>query len=644
MVVAHRTELRARESAAATTVLNRSFIERLAARNLPDVLRHVPGLILVDQDGSGERSMAIARGFFGGGETEYVLVALDGVPINDLRSGTVDWTQIPLSSVERIEVLRGAGSTAYGDAAVGAVINIVTRRPRASASYSGHVVAGAWEDLALSARTETPLGRSSLAIDAAVDRSAGYRDHSRTTDYSGSASYRSSWDRTSGYVDIRLQRVGSEDPGPLTADLAGADPRQSDPLFQRDERTRRLARIGLGATRHVAANGRLNGDVRLQLLGIDDTRTILLAPGFGDTQAHDEDELALWTRLQYERATEVSSLVGGVEMERGAYDSRYSAPDDPPVPLSDGSGSRTKVGVYAEASRLFAGRVRAFAGIRYDGISVDRESGGSTWFDQWSPRLGVNLAYATDASASGNLYAVWTRSFKAPSLAQLYDERLLPTGRPDELISISNPELLPQRATGFEIGVLQRLPLKSDRIRGEVSVSLYRLDLDDEIDFDLRTFQYANILESRHDGLEVAVTAHLDDRFTLVHSSTWLDVSFRSGEEEGNRLKNLPAAAMTNTALLRFGRAGEASVSHHFAGSVYLDDSNTIDLPGGSTFDAAVQWRFGRARAQLAAMNLADAHINRVGFLLFDPTTSGQVPYVYPSGGRYLRASVSIVP
>ncbi len=530
VVVAHRTELSARESAAATTVLNRAAIERLAARNLPDILRHVPGLILVDQDGSGERSMAIARGFFGGGETEYVLVSVDGIPINDLRSGGVDWTQIPVSSIERIEVLRGAGSTAYGDAAIGAVINIVTRRPT-TATYSGRAAAGAWEDVELSVRTETPVGTSTVAVDASFDRSAGYRDHSTSTAYRGSASYRHTWDRTAGHFDVTVQRVESEDPGPLAAAVAEDDPRHSDQLFGRDERTRRLARIGLGAKRELTEGERLSADVRLQMLGIDDTRTLLLAPGFGDTQAHDEDEIGLWTRFEYDRRTDVSSLVGGIELEHGAYDSRYSTPDDTGASLSEGGGSRTKIGVYGEASRLIANRLRVFAGLRYDGISVDRESGASAWFDQWSPRIGVNLAYNDDPSASGNLYAVWTRSFKAPTLAQLYDERLLPTGRPDEFITISNPELLPQRATGFEVGVLQKFPLKSDWIQGEVSASLYRLDLDDEIDFDLRTFRFGNILESRHDGLEVAIAAHFAPGLSLTHSSTWMDVSFRGGDE-----------------------------------------------------------------------------------------------------------------
>ncbi len=217
---------------------------------------------------------------------------------------------------------------------------------------------------------------------------------------------------------------------------------------------------------------------------------------------------------------------------------------------------------------------------------------------------------------------------------------------PGEVINISNPDLLPQRATGIEVGLYQKLPFKSESLQGEVSVSAYRLDLDDEIDFDLSTFRYGNILASRHDGIEVAATAYLP-RLTLTHSSTWMDVTFRDGEEKGNRLKNLPANAMTNTVRLRLGgleRGGHATLTHRFAGGVYLDDANAIELSGGSTFDAAVGWRFGRARVQLAAMNLADAELSRVGFLLFDPATSTQVEYVYPAAGRHLRATVSFGP
>jgi iron complex outermembrane receptor protein len=64
-----------------------------------------------------------------GSTTEQVLVLIDGVPSNDTQTGHFHLDQtIPLDDVERIEVMRGAGSSLYGTNAVGGIVNIVTRR------------------------------------------------------------------------------------------------------------------------------------------------------------------------------------------------------------------------------------------------------------------------------------------------------------------------------------------------------------------------------------------------------------------------------------------------------------------------------------------------------------------------------------
>ncbi|MEN8374752.1 MAG: TonB-dependent receptor [Gemmatimonadota bacterium] len=641
-VVAHRTATARRESVAATTILTRSVIEGLPARKLPDVLRYVPGLVFVDRDGAGELSMAIARGFFGGGETEYVIVTVDDVPINDLRTGAVEWTQIPVAAIERIEVLRGAGSTVYGDAAMGAVVNIVTESPATSAALAGRVRGGAWEDVALAARTRQRIGDASLALGAAVDRGSGYRSHSESNHVSSSARYTRNWNRTVAYVTGYFQRIQKEDPGPLPSELAKRDPLLSNPLYDSDRRRTNDARLGLGLRRELKPGHQLSGDLRLQAVRIDETSTLLLAPSFGDTQLNEEDDLALWTRLQYNGRMGSSAIVAGTELERAGYDSRYSDPADQTSPLTADSGDRTKIGLYSEAQRLVAGRWRLYAGLRFDAIAARHDAlGASTWFDQWSPRVGLNLSYLAEERRAGNFYAAWTRAFKAPTLSQLYDERQIPTGQPDVTINISNSDLLPQRSTGLEVGVLQRLPIGSDLFQVELALTAYRLDLEDEIDFDLSTFRFGNILESRHDGIELSLTAYLLPRLALTHSSTFMDVTFRGAEYEGNRLKNIPSTAMSNSARLLVGESGWVTLAHYFAGRVYLDDANTRSLPGGSTFDASLRWSLGRAQVDLTARNLADAGIDRVGFLLFDPVTSDDVEFVYPAGGRYLQAAIS---
>ena len=69
-----------------------------------------------------------ARGFFGGGEADYVLLLIDGIPAIDAESGLADWSVVPLASIRRIEAARGPGASLYGDSAVGGVIQVLTNR------------------------------------------------------------------------------------------------------------------------------------------------------------------------------------------------------------------------------------------------------------------------------------------------------------------------------------------------------------------------------------------------------------------------------------------------------------------------------------------------------------------------------------
>jgi len=92
-------------------------------RTTEDLLSRTPGVNI--RSANGQFSTVSIRG----SSAEQVLVLLDGVRINTGEGGSVDFSTIPLESVERIEVIRGGGTTIYGADAVGGVVNIVTRKP-----------------------------------------------------------------------------------------------------------------------------------------------------------------------------------------------------------------------------------------------------------------------------------------------------------------------------------------------------------------------------------------------------------------------------------------------------------------------------------------------------------------------------------
>jgi outer membrane cobalamin receptor len=644
VVVAHRFGAPVRQSVAATSVVTREDLESTVAGTLPEVLRTIPGLLFVERDGGGRLPMAVARGFFGGGETSYVLLTVNGVPINDGRTGVAEWTQIPLSEIERVEVLRGSASEAYGDAALGAVVNVVTRDVGATDVHEGGLSLGSRDAVQGWGSVARPLGAGRVQGTVDFDRDDGQRAHSISSRLGTSLSYRTTGDGSRTlYGRASFSRLTNEEPGPLTPEALSADRAASHPSFAGDERTRSLADLTVGTSRSWEGDRRLDGAVRLRWLDQERTRTLLLAPQFGDTQLLDDRDLSAWARVQYAMPVATSTLRVGGEMELASFDSRYLGPSDRAL-LSEGQASQTKLALHAGLRRPIGARVMLHGGVRYDAV-LPREERSQTPeanFHQWSPRLALNVAYSTRASSEGNLFVSWTRAFKAPSLDQLFDAREIPTGEPGQTLNISNPTLKPQRSSAMEVGAYQRLPLGEGYRFAEVSVSLYWQALEDEIDFDIRTYRYGNILRSRHSGVEGSLRLALAPRVRVNHSATVNRATFRSSANDGNQLKNIPERAFVTSLSLGVSRAVGLTLTHRHIGSVWLDDENTERLDGSSLFDAALRWGAGRLEASLSATNLFDTENDSFGFLLFDPFQGANQRMVHPGPGRSLNIRLSV--
>lgn len=647
VVVADRYATTLRSTVTATSVLTRADLDALPARTLTDALETVPGLIFVEQDGSGRLPIAIARGFFGGGETSYVLLTIDGVPANDGRTGLVEWSRIPLEDVERIEVLRGSASASYGDAALGAVVNVVTRRPAPSEGVStrGTASVSSWGGAGIHASARTARGVGDLEATIDYDRDDGFREHSRSNRLAAAFSLGRSAASGASALSGRLafSRLFNQDPGPVPETGGGFDRRASHPAFAGDERTRSTAEVGVEGRQVWSGGRRLDGAVRVRWYDQQRTRTLLLAPTFGDTQLQDDHEAGVWARTQLAEPLGPALLHVGGEVEGASYRTRYTDPGTGAA-LTSGDARQWKLGLHGELSGSPTDRFRLVGGLRFDAVLPTDEtpaSPASPSFNQWSPRIGANFAYRDDRASAGNLYVSWTRAFKAPTLDQLFDARAIPTGQPGVTISISNDELRPQRSTAVEAGVYQRLPLGDERF-AEASFSLYRQTLEDEIDFDILTYRYGNILASRHTGAELSLRAVLSPRLEVTHAATLDRATFRTDANRGNQLKNIPESAFTTTARVAIAGPAALTLTHRAIGRTWLDDENTESLPGRSLFDAALQWRVGGVEAGLAVRNVFDTDYGSFGFLLFDPFASENVRMIHPGMGRAIELRLTV--
>ena len=110
-----------------TTVISQADIESSPAQTLDQVLRNVPGLLIPGTPAYATDPTGQNIKFRG--MDKKVLVLVDGIPVLDPFYTTIQWFKVPLSSVERVEVVRGGGSSLWGNLAVGGVINIISKRP-----------------------------------------------------------------------------------------------------------------------------------------------------------------------------------------------------------------------------------------------------------------------------------------------------------------------------------------------------------------------------------------------------------------------------------------------------------------------------------------------------------------------------------
>ncbi|MEQ1574807.1 MAG: TonB-dependent receptor [Vicinamibacterales bacterium] len=132
VVTASRTPLMRTHVIESVSVVDADDIAAIGASSLADVLRVVPGLS-VESTG---REGALTSLFSRGGESDYTLVLIDGVRVNQ-SGGRFDYSRIAAGEIDRIEIVRGAQSALYGSDAIGGVVQIFTRRGAASGAPSG---------------------------------------------------------------------------------------------------------------------------------------------------------------------------------------------------------------------------------------------------------------------------------------------------------------------------------------------------------------------------------------------------------------------------------------------------------------------------------------------------------------------------
>jgi vitamin B12 transporter len=531
VVTATRQPQRADEVLADVSVIERDTIEQAGAGSVIDLLARQPGVQMFQNGGPGTTAQIFLRG----SRTDQVKVLIDGMPINSIDISGSPLRFIPLGDVDHIEILRGPASALYGADALGGVIQIFTRR--GAAGLGGEVFVGAGS---------YGVQKSSASISGGDER----------------------W---------HFKLSGNDDRGDGLSTIRHGKGRDGDH----------------DAYREMGANGALSftplqgHELSAQWMRNHGQTYFDSSTGNGTTAFNSRVDFAneVWNVSSRDKLTDAwtSTLRYGQSLDNQSSYTTSATPsiidtrstqtswqNDITLPLGSALvllerldqhvGPRARFPsnpVDSHNDAVVLGWTAALDAHRWQlsGRHDDHSKFGSK--DTWSAAYGYQLDKNWRVNGS-----VGT-SFKAPTLYQLY------AVIPAQLVA--NPALKPEEGRNKELGLTWEQGLQT------ASVTWYRNDINNLVDFNNGATQYQNISNVTLEGWTLAWNGRLDD-WTLASSLDLLDARNETTHRSLERRAKQKVNAFASRDWGQWNVGAEAvAVGRRYSGT----SSNSEALPMG---------------------------------------------------------------
>ncbi|MDD5391286.1 MAG: TonB-dependent receptor [Gallionellaceae bacterium] len=606
------------ETPVAMTTVDRTEILRRGANNLGEALRGQPGLAVTSDGAQGQNP--VIRGL----KKESVVLLVDGMRLNSAQPAGAIGSFMSLGLADRVEVVKGPASVLYGTGALGGAINVLL--PQAKFTEGVGLDATASYDSASSGVRGTGVmnasgGDHALMLGASLARIGNYEARGGKVDRTGYDSdsfigqYRF---RIDGAQQLRLslQQHTDDDVWYPGSTKPYPNPQVKSTTVHSPEQERRLAEIGY--SRKGAGEAPINLDVRLYRQEME--RQIFsrangtLNRDIGETRASfDTDGLdakADWlAHPQHLLSFGVNTWQMGASPERLLP--QGGNPANPLVRNDAFADARIDaLGVYLQDDMCF-GDLNLLAGLRRDtvkGSAASMNNGAViTGLDREDSAISGSLGAIYRVTPLLRPYANLSRAFRAGEMRERYES----SPRGDGYYYLGNPQIKPEIATQFEIG------LKGASDTFSYTLSAYRNQVTDYI-----TGQPSGGFIS---GLPVKATVNLG-RVTLtgleaqgrwqVARGHWLTAGYSRVRGENDDL-NEPLFQMPADEL---SLGWEGAVAQGWAADATLRLVNRQDrvatvfalgsenaTPGFATADLGVTWRYAKDQTlRIALKNLAD--------------------------------------
>ncbi|HXC06655.1 MAG TPA: TonB-dependent receptor [Bacteroidia bacterium] len=572
------------------TVISSEQIRNSGVNTLAELLSREEGIYIV---GTAQTPGQLQNVFMRGANSNQTAIMVDGIRMTDPSSAdnAIDFSEISLANIERVEIVRGAQSTMYGSSAIGGVINIITKK---CGTPGMHVDAGitggldqqqTWmstQQLGLNynlkngfyARAEIyHSGTNGLdaTVDTVTDKNNYIHNHRarnpfNKTDALAKLGYHSeTLDVFAGYKNVHQK--SNIDQGAFT----------DDPAYTVDF-TRNLFNWGANykLTRKISIDY-TGGMTSMKRTAIDDS-SVVDALG---TYNHNYFKgvytgSTLTNEVQANYRSKGISAVLGVAM----FNEKMS---------TDVFEYNTAYGIYTTHLNLDSLHINVNTTSLFAHVDLD----GSLFSDSWKvfnlglgvrntnhQLFGNNLTWEINPSlkvaSNGLLFASFATGFNAPSLYQLYDADTDPGSH----ITRGNPTLKAETSSSMEFGFKQRV---NEHI--SFHVSFFKTVVDNSIDYvylwkknkpvdsltylDYQGDTYVNIGRQTNQGFELGLSTRVTETFfvnanvSLINGRLDYDpASINPAHTQGNQVQLFENGAFMSNKVTTYGLVRRPSTAN----------------------------------------------------------------------------------
>ncbi len=517
LITATRVENSVKNVPANATIITAEDIKAGHYVNLTEALESKAGIHFVSVTGNAAKATLDVRGF-GGNAHGRTLVLLNGRRMNRPDMASINWLQIPVSNIERVEVVKGANSTLYGDHAVAAVINIITKKGSEDVNVNLQTNFGSDGFNQQSATITGSAGDLNFAVTGDNQSSDGYRNNTAYSSKSGGINldYQMTEDLNT-YLNLSTNKNKYELAGSLNKQEFKNDPKKS----------KRVDDHGVSETHNIDAGFDLK---------LGEYNTFKLDTGFSQT----DDYSKLWSIYDKEITSFSISpkyiitaplfelkneLLIGVDYENIEMDLIKKSATTGKI-TGESATRKNSLGVYAHNSlHLIEDKLIFTLGARSEIAKFDFDNNNQV-YDKTNRANSYHIGLTARPTESVKVFAKYDTLYRYPFM--------------DEYITYGQfmQDLEAEKGKSYELG-FEYEPNESFNF----AATFFRTEMEDEIGFRSTgawTGVNENMDKTIHQGVELSSKYIFNDHFNMWAGYTYQQAEFTDGANEGERIALTP--------------------------------------------------------------------------------------------------------